>query len=75
MGGKLVAALETAARAVGIRELWLLTIDAEKFFIRHGYDVVTRDAVPDAIRLSEEFAELCPDSAYLMLKDLGAGKS
>ena len=74
LGGTLVAALETAAQAAGIRELWLLTIDAENFFIRHGYDIVTRDAAPDAIRLSEEFAELCPDSAYLMLKDLSAGK-
>jgi len=75
LGGKLVAALEAAAQAAGVRELWLLTIDAENFFIRHGYDVVTRDAVPDAIRLSKEFAELCPDSACLMLKDLSADKS
>ena len=75
LGGKLVAALEATAQSAGIRELWLLTIDAEKFFTNHGYDIVTRDAAPDAIRLSEEFAELCPDSAYLMLKDLSAGKS
>jgi len=75
LGGKLVAALEIAAQAAGIRELWLLTTDADKFFLCHGFAVVTRDAAPDAIRLSEEFANLCPDSAYLMLKGLGSGNS
>lgn len=75
LGGKLVAALEAAAQADGVRELWLLTIDAEKFFASGGYDIVTRDAAPDSIRLSDEFAELCPDSAYLMLKNLSASKS
>ncbi|MDH3987490.1 MAG: GNAT family N-acetyltransferase, partial [Gammaproteobacteria bacterium] len=29
-GGKLVGALESAAQTAGIRELWLLTIDAER---------------------------------------------
>ena len=71
LGKKLVGTLEAAAQAAGIRDLWLLTIDAEKFFARQGYDIVTRDAVPDAIRLSEEFTNLCPDSAFLMMKDLG----
>ncbi len=32
LGGKLVGALESAALAVGITQLWLLTIDAERFF-------------------------------------------
>jgi len=71
LGKKLVGGLEAAAQAAGIRDLWLLTIDAEKFFARQGYDIVTRDAVPDSIRLSEEFTNLCPDSAFLMMKDLG----
>jgi amino-acid N-acetyltransferase len=75
LGKKLVSALESAAQAAGIRDLWLLTIDAEKYFARQGYDIVTRDAVPDAIRLSEEFANLCPDSACLMMKDLGGNQS
>lgn len=75
LGKLLVRALEAAAQAAGIRDLWLLTIDAERFFARQGYDMVTRDAVPDAIRQSAEFAELCPDSAYLMMKDLSGNGS
>jgi amino-acid N-acetyltransferase len=72
LGGELVGALEFAAQAAGITELWLLTIDAEKFFERQGFDIVTRDEAPDSIRQSEEFADLCPGSAYLMMKKLNA---
>lgn len=71
LGGKLVGALESAAEAAGIVELWLLTIDAEKFFQRHGYEIVDRTAAPDAIRRSDEFSSLCPDTAFLMRKSLG----
>lgn len=70
LGGKLVGALESAAEAAGIDELWLLTIDAEKFFQRHNYEIVNRDSAPDEIRTSDEFSALCPDTAYLMRKSL-----
>ena len=32
LGGKLVGALESAAQTAGITDLWLLTVDAERFF-------------------------------------------
>jgi len=75
LGQKLVGALELAAQAAGIGDLWLLTIDAEHFFARMGYDIVNRDSVPDAIRNSKEFADLCPQSAHVMTKKLVALKS
>ena len=71
LGGKLVGALESAAEAAGIDELWLLTIDAERFFQRHNFEIVDRTAAPDEIRQSEEFVSLCPGTAYLMRKSLG----
>jgi amino-acid N-acetyltransferase len=70
LGGKLVGALESAAEAAGIDELWLLTIDAEKFFQRHNYEIVSRERAPHEIRASDEFSALCPDTAYLMRKSL-----
>jgi len=70
LGGKLIGALESAAEAAGITELWLLTIDAEQFFQRHNFEIVNREAAPDEIRCSEEFRALCPDSAYLMRNSL-----
>ena len=70
LGGKLVGSLESAAQAAGITDLWLLTIDAERFFERHGFEIVERRGAPDAIRQTGEFGELCPDTAFLMLKML-----
>ena len=70
LGGKLVGALESAAETAGIDELWLLTIDAERFFERQGFTIVEREVVPDSIRQTGEFSELCPDTAYLMMKSL-----
>lgn len=70
LGGTLVGALESAAQAAGIMELWLLTIDAEKFFQRHNYEIVDRQSAPDEIRGSDEFSALCPDTAFLMRKAL-----
>ena len=72
LGGELVGALEFAAQAAGITELWLLTIDVEKFFERLGFEIKPRDVAPDAIRQSKEFADLCPGSAFLMMKKLNA---
>ena len=70
LGGKLVGALESAAETAGIAELWLLTIDAERFFQRHNFEIVDREAAPEEIQSSEEFSNLCPDTAYLMRKSL-----
>ncbi len=70
LGGKLVGALESAAETAGVTELWLLTIDAQGFFERQGYRLVERTGVPDSISLSDEFGELCPATAYLMMKAL-----
>ena len=70
LGSKLVGALESAAQAAGVTELWLLTIDAEKFFERYGFDIVTRDTAPSSIRETDEFRDLCPGTAFLMRKIL-----
>ena len=70
LGGKLVGALESAAETAGIRELWLLTIDAERFFERQGFVIVKRESAPNSIQGTDEFSDLCPDSAYLMFKSL-----
>lgn len=70
LGQQLVTALETMAAERQVRELWLLTIDAERFFARLGFSPKARAAAPAAIRSSAEFAALCPDDAVLMYKTL-----
>jgi len=70
LGERLVAELELTARNEHIDELWLLTIEADPFFARHGYVVSERDAAPEAIRDTAEFSTLCPGDAVLMHKRL-----
>ena len=70
LGSRLVREIECQAKAAGITELWLLTIDAAAFFAGHGYEASKRDAAPTAIRETPEFSKLCPDSAVLMFKSI-----
>jgi len=70
VGARLVGALESAALGAGVTELWLLTIDAEAFFQRRGFDIVDRSAAPECIRATAEFSDLCPGTAYLMKKEI-----
>lgn len=70
LGAVLLAAIERKAVAEGIDHLWLLTIDAEGFFGRHGYTKRERSEAPEGIRQTAEFSTLCPDSAQLMSRSL-----
>jgi len=70
LGGRLVAALEQAARERGTREIWLLTNDASEFFTARGFEIRDRADAPDAIQGSAEFSSICPASAILMSKML-----
>ncbi|MFQ6006247.1 MAG: arsenic resistance N-acetyltransferase ArsN2 [Woeseia sp.] len=70
LGGRLVSALEASACCAGVKDLWLQTIDAERYFESLGYKLMSRDSAPESIRQTEEFAGLCPDGAFLMKKTL-----
>lgn len=70
LGAKLVAELDSKARGKELRELWLLTIDADAFFARHGYSTMGREHAPAAIQSTAEFSSLCPGDAVLMCKRL-----
>jgi amino-acid N-acetyltransferase len=70
LGRLLVGELEAHARRNGISELWLLTIDADRFFLGLGYGLQRREQAPDVIRRTREFSLLCPDDAILMKKRL-----
>jgi amino-acid N-acetyltransferase len=71
LGGLLLGALEAAARTTGINQLWLLTIDADLFFARQGFEITPREQAPLSIRQTEEFRGLCPADAHLMSKSIG----
>jgi N-acetylglutamate synthase-like GNAT family acetyltransferase/protein-L-isoaspartate O-methyltransferase len=52
--------------ARGLRAIYLLTTTASGYFGRRGFASVDRDAVPAAVRRSNEFAEVCPATAIAM---------
>ena len=70
VGRLLVAELEASAGRRGIAELWLLTIDADRYFQALGYETRERREAPQVIRQTAEFASLCPGDATLMHKRL-----
>ena len=69
-GRHLVEAIEARAAQSGVARLFFLTTSASGFFEYHGYQLVGRDAVPEAVKHSAQFSELCPASAACMEKDL-----
>lgn len=69
-GKALVAEAERYAQAKGVKELYLLTTTAERFFERLGYRHSLREDAPAAIRETEEFSTLCPSSSACMVKVL-----
>lgn len=69
-GTALCEALETTACDNGIETLYILTTTASEFFAGEGYATVERPAVPDAIRSTTQFTDLCPSTAACMRKSL-----
>jgi amino-acid N-acetyltransferase len=66
----LVADRLRRAREEGMPAVHLLTTTASGWFARLGFRAVPRSEVPDAVRRSEEFAAICPDTAVVMVRDL-----
>jgi amino-acid N-acetyltransferase len=66
LGQQLVSRVLDHARAGGIREVVLLTETASAFFPRFGFEPITRDEAPEAVKASVEFRGACPASATAM---------
>lgn len=69
-GREICTRLEDRARQDGVERLYLLTTNAVDYFARLGYITVDREAAPNAVKSTSQFAELCPESAVLMEKRL-----
>jgi amino-acid N-acetyltransferase len=60
--------VEEFAASLNIKELYLLTMTAESYFQKRGYQKIERISVPSAIQGTAEFQSLCPASSVLMIK-------
>ena len=70
LGTAVVGQLETEAAVLKCRAVWLLTNGASEFFDRLGYAKCDRAVVPQAIRETRQFAQLCPETAEVLVKRL-----
>lgn len=70
MGQDLTKACLDLARDRGVKQIYLLTETAGKFFPRFGFRPIGRGDVPAAIQESVEFTSACPASALVMVLSL-----
>ena len=70
MAKLLVSSAEQWAKDHGLKELYLLTTTASEFFNALGYDVVVRNEVPQQIKETTQFSQLCPCSSLVMNKQI-----
>ena len=67
LGQELVRAVVKRAESRGLHALYLLTMTAEHYFPRFGFERVERSEVPREIAETVEFREACPASAVAMV--------
>ena len=70
VGKELLADAERYARSHQVKDIYLLTTTAERFFARAGYARVARENAPSEIQRTEEFSTLCSATSALMHKRL-----
>jgi N-acetylglutamate synthase-like GNAT family acetyltransferase len=66
LGRRLVRQLLDRLASRGLREFYLLTVDAEEYFRKRGFKPIDRDEVHPQLLSSREFQDACPESAVCM---------
>lgn len=70
VASQLLAAIEGEAKVHAMQGIFLLTETAPQYFTKKGFETITRDEVPDAVKVSSEFSHVCPVSAVVMKKSI-----
>jgi len=70
-GKEIVQDLLNRARTKSITNVFLLTETAHAYFLKLGFHDIARNNVPQEIKLSSEFASVCPASAVCMTISIG----
>ncbi len=68
VGNELVSRIVSDAEARGLNALYLLTLTAERYFPRFGFERIERSTVPAAVAETVEFKSACPDTAAVMMR-------
>lgn len=70
IGRALVMEMTGHAREKGIKYLFLLTLTADRFFEKEGFERISRESMPEAIQNTTEFTSICPVSSVCMKKEI-----
>lgn len=73
IGSLLCEGMMAYASLQGAKQLYALTLTAERFLKRLGFDGIDRNDVPDTVKATEEFMSICPVSAACLTKKIGPG--
>ena len=68
VGNELVSRIVSDAESRGLNALYLLTLTAERYFPRFGFERVERSTVPAAVAATVEFKSACPETAAVMMR-------
>lgn len=66
LGKAIVEEIIAKAKDAKIKDLYLLTETAHSYFLKKGFQDMSREDVPDVIKQTTEFAQVCPASAAVM---------
>lgn len=66
LGRRLVRQLLDRLSSRGLREFYLLTVDAEEYFRKRGFRTIDRDEIHPQLLSSAELSGACPDTAVCM---------
>lgn len=70
IAAKLLLRIEMRAQESGVTRLFALTTTAQRYFEGKGFVMIERSQVPEIVRTSAQFSELCPDSARCLVKPI-----
>jgi amino-acid N-acetyltransferase len=66
LGARLVEAVLNLARKKDLEVVYLLTVTADKYFPKFGFETISRDELDPRLSASEELRGACPQSATCM---------
>ncbi len=71
VGTTITEYLLAEAKARNLKTIYLLTETAHGFFLKKGFEDVSREDVPEEVKRSREFTASCPPSAAVMKLEIG----
>ncbi len=70
LGRELVMKMTGHAKEKNIKQLYLLTLTADRFFEKEGFERIKRESMPETIQNTTEFTSICPVSSVCMKKEI-----